>query len=317
MSLPALAESVDTNRVNTFFIWKEIYKSFSEKFMQESFSVVNGGIPDQANEYLKRLKRYSSNANEHDYYWKTLSELMEFMELPNGVDQLRDLYKKIKQFDRIVEEEMIKLKRMPNLDNVSADQIRVHEFIDGVMPFRTAFDKERSELLKHVQIDLFKSLQRSDMELRLLESVNHQFQYLLNDMTSVFHAMSEVENGHMYRLDVTYSQYQTDIYTLLDKVNAFKVTANVVADTQLNVAIFYVAETVQKLIDLGLKIPQQPSYNIETFKSGHVASDVFEVVKKINRSIEELKMCFSVFESRIIVLMSDIPFNEKNTDMDI
>ncbi|XEO94726.1 hypothetical protein ACBP45_04215 [Latilactobacillus sakei] len=142
------------------------------------------------------------------------------------------------------------------------------------------------------------------MELRLLADVNRQFQAFQTKIEPQIMAMASVEQGDMARFDLTYAVYQTEMEDLLDDIDHFKTVSALVADGDLNVAIYDVRLQVENLVHLGRTIANQPSYSIERFKSGKIGSDVFAVVQEINASYQVLRQKFLAFEQQIAELMA-------------
>lgn len=307
MSMPNLVtESVDTSRVSTFFIWKRVYHSFSTAFLQETYSLGNG-TKLQAIDYLDELKRYSLNCiDDHADYWKTLSEMLELVEINGAIDVLRDLYKNVAIFDTRVNDMLLKLNMKPNIVETSFKDLRLYEFQDELNASRNKFKADYDEVLMYTQAQLFRTLPRSDMELRLLNDVNRQFQALQTKIEPQIMAMSSAENGDMVRFDLTYAVYQTEMYDLIDDIDRFKTVSALVADDELNSAIYNVRLCVEQLVRLGQTIANQPSYSIEMFKSGRMGSDVYAIVQEINLGTKTLRLKFSEFEDRIVELMAII-----------
>lgn len=306
MSTPELVtESVDTTRVSTFFVWKKIYHSFSTAFLQETYTLVNNPVKTGA-DYLQQLKNYATHSSDdHANYWKSLADLLDFIDIAGSLDVLRELYKNVAIFDTRVDDMVLKLHMLPNLNKTSFYDLRLYEFQDELNGSRKQFKADYQEVLQYTQAQLFSSLGRSDMELRLLVDVNRQFQALQEKINPQIIAMASVEQGDMVRFDLTYAVYQTEMEDLLDDVDHFKTVSALVADDDLNIAIYNVRLQVEQLIRLGRTIVNQPSYSIERFKSGRMGSDVFAIVQEINVSYQVLRQKFLEFEQRIAELMSE------------
>lgn len=199
---------------------------------------------------------------------------------------------------------ILQLQMLPNLDKTSFHDLRLYEFISTLDIARKGFITDYKEVLTFVQNELFESLERSNMELRLLNDVNRQFQKLMAEVKPQFMAMEDVSKGYASRFDLTFATYQTEMYDLRDKIDQFKNIAMIVGDEDLNVIIQAVRVQVDRLIQLGITITNQSSYSVERFKSGKMGADVFEVIHQINWNVVKLKDDFQTYEDRIVELMS-------------
>lgn len=198
-------------------------------------------------------------------------------------DSIRELYKVVIRVTGQIENKYRQFTKVDVSRLKSAMDLRVYDLIDYLQEQTIKFKQLKELAIKEVHNELFKSLNKSVIELNVIEHCYKTFNNSLANYQEVLHAFSQVQNeGLFYRFDVSYSAL-VNLSLALDKSLGNQLEEiELLEDKALTDGIEHLKANVMFMNKLALKIPEQPSYAPKSFKRGIILSDVFEIVKQIN-----------------------------------
>ncbi|RRG17335.1 hypothetical protein D3P96_08290 [Weissella viridescens] len=280
-------EAVDTIRVNSFFMWQDIMNEFAKDFYVDCQLIISD-IPDTPNIYLRRLKNYSHHVETYDQRWSNMAEILELVGLASDVDLLRDWYKSVVRVNRLVDEYLQQLTRMPNLDYLKIRDIRLYNFVDTVRPLCVTFVEAQPGVMKHIKQDFLKTLHRAPIELRLLDSVRTKFNHVFDEFEETKVAFYAVEQQGAFKgFDGVYANMVIQINEVKNALeHSLMDEFDVIGDDQLltnNGMLVSIAKGIGELL---LGIPKQATYSIQGLEHGAFGTDIFEIVQTINNHLK-------------------------------
>ena len=299
-------DNVTEFRVTNFYIWKDIILTNSELFI-EAVEDVKHTSNGSAVEYFDRLKKYMTASTNFEENWKLVAGVLGILGDDFKPDSIRGLYKVVLRVTGEIEKKYYQFKKVdvPRLKNIM--EMRVYDLIDYIQPQIVKFKYLRDLAIKEVHDELFNSLNKSRVELNLIEHCYKTFNNSIANYKEVLHAFSQVQNeGLFYRFDVTYSSLVNFSLTLDKSLDKQLEEVSLLDDKQLTDNIESLKAQVMYIKKLALTIPQQESYNIEQFKKGIVVSDVFDVVVKINTLASTIDQAYvDIINQRFMSLMAE------------
>ncbi|MBM7617385.1 hypothetical protein JOC36_000942 [Weissella uvarum] len=173
-------------------MWQDIATAFARDFYIDCQSLIKS-VPDTPEEYLKRLKIYSSKTSEHEERWTNLAQLLELINLSNDIEYLREWYKKVMKIDEYVNQYIQYLSKVSSLKNTRTTNIHLYDFIDDLIPTLKSFMETMEPLLNQIKEDFFNTLERSQIELRLLDRLYQKFNDTFKDFDIVKISFYKVE----------------------------------------------------------------------------------------------------------------------------
>lgn len=309
MSTVELDKPVDNAtefRVTNFYIWKDIILTNSELFI-EAVEDVKHTSNGSAVEYFDRLKKYMTASANFEEDWKLVAGVLGILGDDFKPDSIRELYKVVLRVTGEIEKKYYQFKKIdiPRLKNIM--EMRVYDLIDYIQPQMVKFKYLRDLAIKEVHDELFNSLNKSKVELNLIEHCYKTFNNSLVNYQEVLHAFNQVQNeGLFYRFDVTYSSLINFSISLDKSLDKQLEELYLIADKPLIDNIESLKAQVMYINKLALTIPEQESYDPSQFKKGIIVSDVYDVIVNINTLASTIDQAYiDLINSRFIYLLAE------------
>ncbi|MBM7617397.1 hypothetical protein JOC36_000954 [Weissella uvarum] len=300
-------EAIDTKtRVDSFFMWQDMMMVFAQSFYIDCQLIIKD-IPDDPSEYLRRLKKFSSQADDYGERWVHMAELLELIGLEDDVDILREWYKQVVKVTRLVDEYIQRLSQVQNLEKQRTSDVRMYEFIDCVRPLSITFVEAQAQVMKDIKKDFLATLDRSPIEIRLLDNIRTQFIQVFDGFDENKIAFYAVENQGAFKgFDGVYANMTLLIKSLYDTLkgrmmNEFEIVDDETLIQQLAMLIGY----LKGIDELLLEIPKQQTYSIQGLESGAFGTDIFELVQRINEQLVIVGQSRQNILDRITELMAE------------